>query len=139
MTEEQLQQKYLQLQLVDQQAKQLQQQILTLEHQILEFKTIEESLNNISKTKNNTSLYSPLGLGMFIQAELKNNKEILMNVGSKTIVKKTIPEANDLLKKQTKQIEDAIKTLKAQLSNSIAMITKLSKEIETSTSKLKKK
>lgn len=139
MTKEQLQQKYLQLQLVEQQIKQLQQQILALEQQILEFKTVERSLNNISKNKTNTPLYSPLGLGMFIKTELKNNKEILMNVGSKVVVKKTISEAGELLKKQSKEMENIIINLKNQLSNNIVAITSLNKEIETLNSKLKKK
>ena len=139
MTQEQLQQKYLQLQLTEQQIRQLQQQIMVLEQQILEFKTVEESLNNLSKTKNNTPLFSPLGLGMFLQTELKNNKEIIMNVGSKVIVKKPIIEAKEILKKQTKEVENTIILLKEQMSNSISMINSLSKDIETSTSKLKKK
>lgn len=139
MTQEQLQQKYLQLQLTEQQIRQLQQQIMTLEQQILEFKTVEESLGNLSKTKNNTPLFSPLGLGMFIETELKNNKEILMNVGSKVIVKKSIIESKEILKNQTKEIENTIIMLKEQMSNSIAMVNSLSKDIETSTSKLKKK
>lgn len=139
MIEQELQQKYIQLQLLDQQIKQFQQQILALEQQILEFRTVQDSLDNISKTKSNTNILTPLGIGIFAEASLNNNKEVLMNVGSKVVVKKPIIEAQEIIKTQTIEIENIIKSFQTQLASGIEMAMSLNKEIETLTSKSKKK
>lgn len=139
MKERELKEKYLQIQLLDQQINQLQQQITAINQQIIESKTVEDSLDNLSKTKINTNLFSPLGLGIFVETQLKDNKTILMNVGSKVIVKKSILKAKDLLQKRINDLKKTLKHLEEQLIKNVQLITILDKEIEASTSKLKKK
>lgn len=139
MAEQELQQKYFQLQLLDRQIQQLQQQLLTLEQQVLEFKTVEESLINISKTKSNTKILAPLGIGLFAEASLENNKEVLMNVGSKVIVKKPVKESLELIRAQAKEMEEITKSLQAQLSSNIELAVSLNHEIESLISSSKKK
>lgn len=139
MTQEQIQQKYLHFQLIQQQIKQIQQQILLLEQQTLDLKQLDESLANLSKVKTNTPLYSPLGMGIFLETEIKNNKEVLMNVGSKVVLKKPISETQEIIRKQIDELEEAFRNLQGQLSESIEMATNLSREIETLNSTIKKK
>ncbi len=139
MTNKELQEKYLQIQFLEQQLAQLQQQISIVEQQIMDFKQVENSLDNLSKTKKNTKLLSSLGLGIFLETRLENNKEVLMNVGSRVVVKKPIQEAKRVLKNQTEDLKETLKKLQEQLNQNIQLITSLTKEIETSNSKLKKK
>ena len=139
MTQEQIQEKYLHFQLIQQQIKQIQQQILLLEQQTLDLKQLDESLTNLSKVKTNTPLYSPLGMGIFLETEIKNNKEVLMNVGSKVVLKKPISETQEIIRRQIDELEEAFRNLQGQLSESIEMATNLSGEIETLNSTIKKK
>jgi len=101
--------KYLELQMVDQQLKQLNQQLVTLDNQLLELQRLEENLEDMSKTKKDTEILVALGGGIFSKAELKDNKKVLMNVGADIIVEKDIPASKKVISDQIDQMKDAVK------------------------------
>ena len=79
--QKEINERYLELQVLEQQLKQVNQQLLNLDNQLLELQRIEENLNDLTKTKKNTEMLVALGGGVFSKAELKDNKSVLMNVG----------------------------------------------------------
>lgn len=103
--QQQLQQKYLEMQLIDQQLKQVHKQLLALEQQINDAKEVLENLDSFSKTKVGSSMLVPVSSGIFVKATLADNKELAVNVGANTIVKKTVPETKELLDKQIMEMQ----------------------------------
>ena len=62
----------------------------------------EQALDDLKTTKTGTEILVPMASGIFIKAELKDNKELAINVGADTVVKKNIEETtlfNFFLKK----------------------------------------
>ena len=106
--------KYLELQILEQQLKQVNQQLLNLDNQLLELQRIEDNLDDLTKTKKNTEMLVALGGGVFSKAELKDNKTVLMNVGANIVVEKDIPSSKKIVSHQIEQMKDVVKQLEEE-------------------------
>ncbi|HLD15679.1 MAG TPA: prefoldin subunit alpha [Candidatus Nanoarchaeia archaeon] len=118
---EDLQRKYIEFQLFDQQLKQFQQQLQILRQQLNELSNLDEHLNEIDKVKEGSKIMAPLGAGVFVKAEIKDNKNVLMNVGAKTLTAKPINEAKEIVGVQVKELSNVIKEMEEE---SVKLITK---------------
>jgi prefoldin alpha subunit len=98
------QNKYVQLQMIDQQARQLQQYLQTFDQQLLEIKSVITSLQELSSLKKGDSILAPIASGIFIKAKLEDNQEVKVNVGNNTVVTKTIADAIKMLQSQESEI-----------------------------------
>jgi len=132
-----LQQKYLELKSLEQQINHSQQQISILNKQIIEFKNLSDNLIKIKQTKKDTEMFSPLGAGIFLKAELKDTQNVIMNVGSNTFILKTVDEASDLIKRQVEELGSIINQLELNLQELVMHAQKLEQEIITLTAKTK--
>ncbi|MBU1245608.1 MAG: prefoldin subunit alpha [Nanoarchaeota archaeon] len=110
-----MQQKVAELQFLEQQANQINQQANTIQSNIIELKTLNEALFDLENVEKGKDIFIPLGSGFFISASMGENKELLMNVGSKTLVKKSYKEAKDLVAVQSKELEKVLPQLEKQM------------------------
>jgi prefoldin alpha subunit len=101
---QQLQEKYMQMQLMEQQMQQVQKQLKLIEQQMQELTLTEQALNDLKNAKIGSEILVPIASGIFVKAELKDNKELAVNVGADTVVKKSIEEAKELIINQVEEI-----------------------------------
>jgi prefoldin alpha subunit len=127
---QELQQKYMQMQMSDQQVKQVQQQLEAVQTQIIEIQTILFALDDISKTEIGKEILIPLSSGIFVRAELKENRMLNVNVGSNTVVEKSVQETKALLERQITELSTLNETLSTQYTNTISEIEKLQGELQ---------
>ncbi|MBR9692086.1 prefoldin subunit alpha [Candidatus Woesearchaeota archaeon] len=124
-----LQQKYMEMQMLSQQMQQMQKQIELLNNQMQELVLTKQALDDISKTETGTEIKVPLASGIFIKAEIKDNKEVMVNVGAGTAVKKTIPQAKELIDNQIKEITDFSQQSEGNLNKLAAKAQTIEKEL----------
>ena len=124
-----IQNKYLELQAIEQQIKQAQQQILMLNQQILELMKLAESIEDFKKIKENSKTFVPLGSGIYVEAEIKNTKRLLINVGTNVSIFRTPEESKDMINKQIEDIKEITKKTENDLYQIITYATKLQEEI----------
>ena len=98
------QNKYMQIQLMDQQLKQLQQYLQTFDQQLLEIRAVISSLNELSKLKKGETILAPLASGIFLKAKLEDATNVRVNVGAGTVVTKTVDETIKMLEGQESEI-----------------------------------
>ena len=110
-----LQQKYIEMQIMDQQMKQIQQQIQLIESQLVEVENTKQALNDLQKTNNGSEILAPISNGIFLKATLTDNQKLRVNVGSGTVVEKTIPEVMDIIEEQEGEIKKAYGQLTAEM------------------------
>ena len=101
--------------LLDEQIKQLQQQILQMNQQLVNLKTSIDSLNELKNVKTMSNILVPLGSGVLIGASLNDNTNVLVHVGSDTVIQKTVGEAQETITKQIEELTQFIEQLDAQL------------------------
>lgn len=119
----------MQLSMLEQQAKEVQQQVMMVNQKINEMNVLKLSLDRINHSTEKEFL-APLGEGVFVKAKLED-KELFVNVGAKTVVKKSIKETEGIIDKQVKQLEDLRKELEKG-------IEKLNTDLENVVNKARK-
>lgn len=125
-----VQDKYLQFQLLLQQENQIEQAVKALNKQKEELQILKQSLEEISNTKKSSDLLVPLGGGIFLKATLNDNEEILMNVGAKTVIKKSPKEAVKIIENQFKEIDKVILETEKEHSEILVQQNRLQEELE---------
>ncbi len=126
---EDLQKKYLELQILVNQINQIQQQIQIMQNQILELKNLEDNLKRFKEIKENTEAYVPLGLNIFIKAKLADNKEFLVGVGNNALVVKNLEDTLLLIQSQINEVQNIINELEAQFTNLDLNAAKIQEEL----------
>ena len=128
--EEKVQQKYVMLQLIDAQIKELEKELSTIEQRAFEISNLKLSLKAMAESKPNSKSFSPLGLGIYTESEIRDTKNVLVNVGSGVMVKKTIVEAEEILSKQMSQIDSVALQLTQNLTNLATRAQEIEKELQ---------
>jgi prefoldin alpha subunit len=100
MDKEKVQEKYIELQLIEQQMKQIQKQMQLVESQVGELTTAYNALEELRKTKPGTKILVPISNGIFAKAELKDSQDLIVNVGANVTVDKNVESAKGLVREQ---------------------------------------
>ena len=129
-SQKELQEKYLELQMIAQQRKLGEKQLEQLESQKAQLIEAQDYLDDISKTKTGTEILVPIVSGIFAKAELKNTEQLSVNVGNNIVVGKSIPEVKEMLKKQDKELADFEQQLTAQMGVFTKRATELEMEMQ---------
>ncbi len=127
--QKELQKMYLELQLLDEQMKQVQKQAVALDEQLVELNNTLQALDDFNKTDIGTNILVSLSPGIFTNAELKNNKELFVNVGNNIIVKKNVAETKELLKKRLDAISKYREAILVELQKMNAKAVNIEQEI----------
>ncbi len=105
--EKQTQEKYMEFQMLQQQIEQLSKYMEELNGKLQEFTLTKNNILNMDVVPPNTEALVSMAPGIFAQAELKENKKFVINVGANILVEKTIPQITELLDKQINEISQA--------------------------------
>ena len=128
--EKEMQQKFFELQMMDQQIKQIQKNIEMIETQIIELEAINQSLGELGEVKSGTEILVPVAGGVFAKAELKDNKNLVINVGAGTSVKKSIPETQNMIKSQIDEIANTRDEMLLELQKFVKKAQDLQKDMQ---------
>src|SRR3989344_5471933 len=111
MNQEQL----IQLQIIEQEAQQLEQQSQIIEQNIIEMQNLNNSLEELEKT-DKKEILANIGRGIYIPAEIKD-KNLTVEVGNKVFVKKSIPETKKIVEEQIEKLDEAREQIKDRLDD----------------------
>ncbi len=106
LNEKALQAKYMEMQMLDQQIRHLSQQLQALDVQTMELRAVVGSLDELAEVREGTEILVPISGGIFVKAEIKNTKNLFVNVGSSTNVKKSVPDTKKLIEDQIVEMQN---------------------------------
>ncbi len=101
------------LSMYEQQIQQLQQQLQAVEQGVFEMASLNQGLGELVGSVDKEIL-APIGRGIFLKTKLLS-EDLTVDIGNKTFVKKSIPEAQEMIKEQIKKLEDVKKELNDSL------------------------
>lgn len=127
---QEIQEKYIELQILDQTIRQLQQQLSILDQQLYELQRLNENLDEISKVNLNSEVLTPLGAGIFIKTQLKDNKEVFMNIGSNIVTKKSITESKKIVEDQLQKIKSTISEMEEEITHATINAANIQEDIK---------
>ena len=134
--EQKLQEKYIEMKTIEEQMKQIQQQAATLEQQLVELMGVKQGLDDFKKANKGDEILTPVSPGIFAKAELKDNKEFLVNVGANTIVKKDIESTKKLMDKQIEEIRELHSKVMVQIQRLALNAANVENELKELASKV---
>lgn len=129
-SEQELQQKYLQFQLFQQQIEQTSQQLELFTQQHNDLEVSQDALKQLQKVPPNNEILATIAPGIFIKASLKDNQKLIVNIGANITAEKTIPQVIEMLEKQKKELEKTISQSDALLQTLTQQALKLYQELE---------
>lgn len=120
------QQEYLiKMQMIQQEAGQLEEKTGVIDQQISEMQAIKTSLEDLDKKKEDDEMMSNLGKGIFLKTAIKE-KELLINVGKDIMIKKSVKETIAVLDDQMSKLvvgkEEAMARMQDLQGEMMAMI-----------------
>jgi prefoldin subunit 5 len=115
------QEKLMRMAMMEQEARQIEQQLEILEHQIIEMQLLKLHMEELDKGSQKKEILANLGRNIFIEAESKN-KDFLVDVGAKTIVRKNAKEVAELIEKELSQLEIGKHTILQELQRIAAQL-----------------
>jgi prefoldin alpha subunit len=122
----------IKLSMLEQQANEQAEKIQMIDGQISELEILKMSLVKMEKSKGKEML-APLGRGIFLKSEVKDDR-VFVNVGAKILVKKTFPDAVEIVDGQVMEMEGIkhqlmhnIEAINGQLTSLMAEAQKLEK------------
>ena len=132
VNEEQIQQKYMQFQAMQQQLEQISQHLELLNQQNDELDISINAVKELGNTKVDNELLAPIADGIFFKGVLKDNQKLIVNVGSDTTVEKTVPEVVKLLEEQKKDVSKRMIEVDAMMQDMSLQAMQLYQEVEES-------
>ncbi|HLD12028.1 MAG TPA: prefoldin subunit alpha [Candidatus Nanoarchaeia archaeon] len=127
---EAVQEKYFEFQMLQQQVEQLRQQQAMVERQLQELSNLKDSLSGVVVAKKGVEVLVPLGVGVFVRASLLKNDEVIMNVGSKMVVVKSVADAQKVVDKQVVEAKIAVEELQGHGVKMGARMQALQEELQ---------
>ncbi len=120
MDEEKQKELFFKFQVFEQQIQNLQQQIESVERAINDMSKLSADLPGVKKDK---EVLASIGKGIFAKAKLIS-EELIVDIGGGRFVKKTIPEAKEIIEKQInnlknikKELDDSLEEINSQITN----------------------
>lgn len=110
-----LKEKYMELQMIDQQMKRFQKQLEAVESHRLELLSINQSLDDIKNVKAGTEILVPMSSGIFAKANIQEPEHLIVNVGANIAVAKNISDTKKLLEKQLNELKKVHQQIMGEL------------------------
>jgi len=92
-----LQERYVEMQLIEKQAEQLRQQLQFVEQQVQDVRNSAATLDEIAKLKPGEEAMIPIANGVFTRGTITDTKRLLVGVGGQVVVEKDIPSTKKIL------------------------------------------
>jgi len=118
----------IELQMLDQQLRQMEEQARMIEQQIYEHESMILSLESI-KGEKNSDIMVPLGPGLFVQGKIDNTDKVFIHVGNKIIADKTVDEAIGIIEKRRDKTMVAGDKISTGMQNVLVKMTSLESKV----------
>jgi len=104
--EQDMQEKLMKMQMLEQQMTSIQKQLQQLEGQLMDLDATKESLDGLKNSEKGSEMLSMVSPGIFVKTGLTDNKEVVINVGAGVAVKKNIEDAKKLVDEQIEEVKN---------------------------------
>jgi len=106
--EKEIEQKYMQFQMLQQQMEQINEHLQLLNQQNQDLEISINSIEKLKDTEADNEILCPIANGIFLKAKLQDNQKLIVNVGSGVTVEKTIDEVIKLLEEQKTEMKQKV-------------------------------
>lgn len=129
MDEQKQQEMVFKFQMFEQQMQALQQQLGAVEQAIVDMNALNLGMDELVG-KTGEEIFAPIGRGIFARAKLLS-EDLLVDIGNKNVVKKSIPDTKKLIEAQIGKLKDVQGELRDNMNQINAEIMKVYSEMNS--------
>ena len=123
------QEKYLELQMLNNQLRQIQQQMQSIEVQAQEMDKLSTALEEAKSIKKGQELLVPLGQGIFLRSKADNMEHVIISVGADVVLEKSFDEALEIVKKQQQELNSVVLDMRHEFNAGVQQLHELQHEL----------
>ena len=112
-----------QLGMIEHQMRNLREQLMAVDKGIVELGSLNIGLDDL-KGSEGKEIIALLGKGIFVKTKLIS-ENLIVDIGNKNLIKKNIPDTQELIKKQIKNLE----TAKEEINENLDLISKEAEKV----------
>jgi prefoldin alpha subunit len=127
---EELQTKYIQLQLLKQQFQELAETRNTLLERMSDITTSIDALQKLDSIKKGDEIWSSIGSSAFVKSDIKDTENVLVGIGAGVIVKENRARATELLESRLSELKKIEQEILTELSRFAQAIGQLEPQVE---------
>ncbi len=128
--EKELQEKFVEFQVVQQQIGQVQKQSQQLAAQKAEVDQVQKSVAELKEVKEGNEMLAPVCSGIFVKANIKTSDELFVNVGNNIVVKRNTEQVKEMLETQSSEIRKMEEHLTVSLQQLAAKAHDIEKDLD---------
>lgn len=122
--EEAQREKMMKASILEQQMNKLQEQSQIVEQQLAELQALSLHMEDLKKLEKGNEVLASIGKNIFLKTNLVE-KELLVDIGSKTLVKKSSSETKKIIEKDIEKLEDIRNKIKIEMEKIISQLQAL--------------
>src|SRR3989338_2216519 len=126
---QELQEKYLELQVLKQQISNYVEQKQAVDEKIAELNASIAALKALPNVKKGEEMWSSLGSGTFVRSDIKDVEKVLVAIGAGVVTKETLPKAIEILESRAKELSDINDEIIRQANTMVERINQLEPEV----------
>ncbi len=130
MAEKELQRKYMQLQVLRQQMATMLEEKVLLDEKINEVSMTIDALKKLGGVKDGEEMWSSLGSGAFVRADIKDTEKVIVGIGAGAFAKKTAADAAETLQARLEELKQLDSQFTAEINKVNRQVLMLEPEIE---------
>ena len=128
--QEELQHKYIELQILKQQIAQYVEQKQAFDEKESEMNATIDALRNLDTIKQGDEMWSSLGSSTFVRSDIKDTKKVLVAVGAGVVAKETVSRAIEILEGRVKDLNSAGVQIVEQANMMLERINELEPQVQ---------
>ncbi len=125
-----LQTKYVQLQMVKQQAAAFIEEKNLIDEKVGELAASIGALNGLKGVKKGDGAWSSLGAGVFVNSELQDTERVLIGVGAGVVLKKSRDEAVSILESRLSELTELDRKIVAEINSLSGQMESLESDVQ---------
>jgi prefoldin alpha subunit len=122
--------KVMEFNMLENQLRQIEQQIILIDQQINRQKDTINNLNEFKKIQKGTESFLPLSDDILVKATITDNKNLLVNVGGKTLLSKNAEEIKKIIQKQISKLENLRNELGSEIDLVLQELLRIEQEMK---------
>jgi prefoldin alpha subunit len=129
--QKELQRKYMQMQLLQQQLNTFLEEKLLIDEKVSEIVVTVDALQNLGKIKKGDEIWSGLGSGSFVRSDIKDIDKVLISIGAGVVIKEERSRAMEILQLRLAELNQIDKDLVAEINRFTEQINKIESEVQS--------
>lgn len=126
---DEIQRKIVEFQVLEANLKILQDRTEKLNEKMEEFQNTRMAIEELKETKPNEALI-PLGSGIFVTGSVEKSENLIVDIGSGIVLKRSRVETAEFIENKIKELEKDIKNITEQSMSIILRLEKIREEVE---------